>query len=156
MIASYLANDAEVVANFDKLGINLKKELVGGIGRLAIKLQTKVKEEKLSGQVLGVRTGRGRRSIQQVVEEQGTSVVGIVSTAVNYMVGWELGWPDAGVQQSLSSAKAKFDPAGGGGAEFKNGTPRERSFLRTALREMEAAGVIKAEIEAADARAISS
>lgn len=54
------------------------------VQRLAIDLQGYVKADKLSGQVLHVRTGTLRRSINQEVQQSGSVIKGIVGTNVKY------------------------------------------------------------------------
>jgi phage gpG-like protein len=61
------------------------------VARLAVALQRRVKERKLTGQVLNVRTGRLRRSINFRVTESGDEIVGAVGTNVEYGRLWELG-----------------------------------------------------------------
>jgi hypothetical protein len=145
VISLYSEGVGEVVAKLDALDGRMTEELRGGVQRLTIKLQKKVKEEKLSGQVLGVRTGRLKRSIQQDVQVQGTKISGVVSTNVFYGVGWELGWPDGKGSKGLSSAKAKFKPSAGA---------RQRPFLVPSLKEMEQSGIIAAELDAALVRGV--
>ncbi|GHH09356.1 hypothetical protein GCM10008023_05940 [Sphingomonas glacialis] len=153
MIKAYLVNGDQVVASVERTGERIKGELKGGIGRLAIKLQNLVKTDKLRGQVLGQRSGRLSGSILQGVTEEGDQVVGKVSTNLNYGIGWELGWPGGGPgKPSLKDAKAKFSLAGSD--MFANSTPKQRSFLRSALKDLEASGVIKTEIDAAIVRAL--
>jgi hypothetical protein len=148
MIDAYITGEREVVAHFERRSENLSKELDTAIKRLTVRLQTKVKTEKLSGQVLGVRTGRGRRSIQQTSFREGDRVVGVVSTNVFYMIGWETGWGGAGSEQ-LAAAKGKFNPKSG------VAKPRKRSFLVPSLAEMESSGAIRGEFEAAADRAMA-
>ncbi len=77
------------------------------IVRLTIKLQGNVKENKLSGQVLKVRTGRLRRSINQRVEvEESRGPVGTVGTNVSYARPHELGFSgDVQIRQHLRTIK---------------------------------------------------
>lgn len=152
MITVMLTGEREVAARLDKLNEATKAELKVGIGRLTLKLVKRVRDDKLSGQVLAQKTGRLKRSIAKVVIDEGDKVAGIVSTPVVYGIGWELGWPGGGVRASLDSAKAKF--AVGGGSGFKNGAPKQRSFLLSALRDLEGSGDIATELQAAVARAI--
>lgn len=149
MITGYVTGESEVVAHFERRGESLSQELERAIKGLTVKLQTKVKTEKLSGQVLGVRIGRGRRSIHAETFRQGDKVVGVVSTNVFYMIGWETGdWGGAGEAQ-VAKAKAKFNPkAGATGA-------RKRSFLVPTLSEMEGSGEIRSELEAAAERGMA-
>lgn len=152
MTEEYVVGDREVIARFEKMTGAFSKELGIGINRLTVNLQRNVKQNKLSGQVLGVRTGTGRRSVNQTVQQQGDKVVGIVSTAVGYMVGWEQGWPGGGARASLDAAKAKFSTSASTD-RFKNGTAKQRAFLVPSLREMESSGEIKKELADAVQRA---
>ena len=116
------------------------------MAQLSMRLSSKAKEDKLSGQVLNVRTGRLRRSITFRVEDQGPLVVGMVGTNVEYAARHEFGGSfDERVRQHMRQMKMAW------GREMKN--PRAvqvrahtrhvelpaRSFLRSALAEMEPA-----------------
>lgn len=149
----YEINDSAVIASLDARGARAHGELRASIGRLALRLSIMVKRDKLSGQVLGVRTGRLRRSVHEDVADVGERIEGVVSTNVGYGIGWEQGWPGGGSPKaSLDGAKAKFSPSGGSSSTFKNGTPKKRSFFRTALKDLEGSGAIRAELNAAAAR----
>lgn len=161
MIGTYLTGDAEVIRKVDELGSRMRKELRGGIGRLALKLQNKVKTDKLSGQVLNVRTGRLRRSINQAVIDEGEKVTGVVSTAVKYAPPHEYGFSGVVTVREHLRMQTK---AWGKAITPKQVTVRShsakmnlpaRSFLRSALHDMDSAGTIKVELEAAVARALS-
>lgn len=152
MIGVEFSGEREVVAHLDHMGAGLRTEMTVGIKRLAIKLQNNVKENKLSGQVLGVRTGRGRRSIEEVVTEEGDIVSGIVSTAVPYMIGWETGWSGS---SGIKAGTKRFNPKAGDSTTFANGSPKQRAFLVPALRDLEGSGAIADEINAAVARAVA-
>jgi hypothetical protein len=154
LISVYADGVGEVITKLDGYSERLTEELRTSVNRMTIKLQQKVVQEKLQGQVLGVRTGRGQRSIQMdPATVAGPVVSGVVSTNVFYMIGWEQGWPDGspGGRQSLKSAKARFDLSATSDA-FKNGSPKKRAFLVPSLKELDASGAIKAEFEAAVAR----
>ena len=145
-------NDSAVIASLDARGARAHGELRRGIGRLALRLLIMVKRDKLSGQVLGVKTGRLRRSVHDDVADVGENIEGVVSTNVSYGIGWETGWTGGGSPQaSLAGAKAKFSPSGGGDT-FKNGTPKKRSFLRSALKDLEGSGLILEELNDVAAR----
>lgn len=153
MIEAYLDGAGEVIAHLGSLNDQLTEELRKSVARLTIKLQKRVVTEKLAGQVLGVRTGRGRRSIQQTTYQDGNRVVGVVSTNLFYMVGWETGWPGA-QERGLKAAKAKFD-IGASADTFKNGTPKQRAFLVPSLKEMQSSGEIARDISAGIGRAVT-
>jgi len=148
MIRAYVVNEAQVSASMDRRGALVVREVRIGIGRLALKLQRMVKTDKLRGQVLGWRTGRLAGSINQIVLDEAGKIVGVVSTNVGYGIGWELGWPS---RKTLASAKSRFSVSSG--ETFANGTPKRRSFLASALKDLEASGVIRAEMDAAIERA---
>lgn len=152
MITGHVSGDAEVVRRLESIGPQMKVALRQGIGRLVTQLQKNVRQNKLSGQVLNVRSGRLYRSIEQVVEEQGEKVVGIVSTAVKYAAVHEYGFKGTvNVREHMRRTK-------NGSHSVRAHTARvdlpERSFLRSALRELDASGAVTAEIEAAIAKVI--
>jgi len=161
VIEAYLVGDAEVTAKLDGMGAKLRDEMKAGIGRATLKLQRMVVQDKLSGQVLKVRTGTLRRSIDQAVTDEGANVVGIVSTNVKYARVHEYGFKGTvTVRESLRTIKQAF----GRPIDAKQITVKShgrkmdlpaRSFLRSALADLEASGAIRAEMEAAVTRAIS-
>lgn len=159
MIDGYIVGDAEVIRRFETIGTRLRDELRAGVNRATIKLQTKVKQDKLSGQVLKVRTGRLRRSIQQDVFENGGQVVGVVSTNVKYAPVHEYGFAGVvTVRDHLRMQKKAFGKSISPREVEVRSHPRkvnlpERSFLRSSLREMESSGAIRVEFDAAVERA---
>jgi len=158
----------ERVRNFTP---RLRARVVETVERLTIGLQRVVMDQKLSGQVLNVRTGRLRRSIGQSVQQDGTSVTGFVSTALAYAPIHEYG----GVINRISKAgvaRLRVDAKGNLLRQELNGEPShlavfarkshkrvkevpfeggksyqirmpERSFLRSALRD-ERSGILQA------------
>lgn len=159
MISGKIIGDSEVVRHLKSIPANVRSEVRDTIGRIVLRLQRKTKQEKLTGQVLKVRTGTLRRSIDQVVVADGQAIVGIVSTNVKYGRVHEYGFKgQVSVKQHLREIKQVF------GKTLKS--PRqvsvsphtrhvyipERSFLRSALREMQPQ--ILAEIDAAVAKGI--
>lgn len=143
MIKGWLVGDQELIARLERFSPELQKSLQGGVSRLALKLLAHVKEDKLSDQVLHVRTGRLRRSINQRVESSGSAVYGSVGTNVSYARRHELGFNGTeSVRAHLRMMKTAF------GREVKN--PRQiqvnafsrrvnypaHSFLRSALSDM--------------------
>lgn len=152
MITAYVEGAGEVIAKLDSLSDRLAAELRTSIKSMTIQLQDNVKRDFLSGQALGVKSGRLKRSIHRELQSTGNTVSGVVSTNVPYGIGWETGWPDARPRQSLKSAKAKFDLSGSGDT-FKNGTPKKRPFLVPALKAFEESGAIRDGIDSAIAKA---
>lgn len=158
MIRSYLSGDREIMARLDQLNGRLPGEMRIGMERLTVKLQTRVKR-KLSGDVLNVRTGRLRNGVSRDVQADGLQVTGIVSDPVKYAPPHEYGFRGTvDVREHMRTIRQAF----GRPIEEKQITVRqhsmqmnlpERSFLRSALAEMESAGEIRGEMEAAAARA---
>jgi phage gpG-like protein len=121
---------------------NVEAALKTEVEALAIKLLRKVKAEKLSGQALKNRTGTLRASINYRIETTGRSIYGIVGTNKEYGAVHEYGFDGmVNVRDFLRMQVVAFG---------KRITPRkvnvrghtrhmvikERSFLRSSLREM--------------------
>lgn len=122
-----------------KMGSALDRRITA----LTIKLTGKVKSDKLSGQVLGVKTGRLRRSINPSITGQGTgAVTGKVGTNVEYARVHEQGFhASVKVKEHLRMQTTAF----GKSIAPQQVTVREHwmtmnippnSFLRSALAEM--------------------
>jgi phage gpG-like protein len=132
----------------------LQENLRRSIGRLVLMLVRNVKGNKLSGQVLNVRTGRLRRSINgRTVMTNPDRPEGTVGTNVVYARPHEFGFKgNVTVKSHLRTVKQAFG---------KSITPVQvqvgsfsrrvdlpvRSFLRSALTDMEP--VIRTEINTA-------
>lgn len=139
----------------------LRRAMLLVVNRLTIEVQAVVKR-KLSGEVLHVRSGTLRRSVNRRVVEEGGSVVGSVGTNVRYAAPHEYGFTgDVQVrghsrrsarQLALARWRRKKDgtlvevagsykKAGGGAGEVwvaphvRHVNMPERSFLRSTLRE---------------------
>lgn len=130
-------------------GDKVQTAIVQSVGRSALRLQREVMQNRLSGQVLNVRTGNLRRSIHQRVTNTGSAVIGEVNTNVRYGKAHEYGFAGTvNVKASLRQVRQAFGrPLKSPRyvqvrAHSRNVRLPERSFLRTALRDM------KPEIEA--------
>jgi phage gpG-like protein len=85
--------DAQSARAIAQVQQRITSRLRDAIQRAALDLMSYVKAQKLTGQVLNVRTGRLRRSITQRVEvEAGGKIVGLVGTNVSYGRVHELGF----------------------------------------------------------------
>lgn len=138
-----------LVALLRAYGDKVQTAVVKSVARSALKLQSEVMENRLSGQVLNVRTGNLRRSIHQRVTNTGSAVIGEVNTNVRYGVAHEYGFSGTvNVKASLRQVRQAFGrPLKSPRyvqvrAHSRNVKLPERSFLRTALRDL------KPEIEA--------
>lgn len=162
-ITGEIKGDREVVSDLRRFDAAARGEIQNGIGRITLKLLTRVKAQKLSGQALNVRTGRLRRSITQRIESGAEEISGIVGTNVDYAAAHEYGFKGAvTVKQHLRLVKQAFgrplkSPVWSTvSTHTKNVSLPERSFLRSALADMKNAGIIEAEIDASIARAIEA
>lgn len=159
----WIIGDKEVSRRLRALPDGVHSRVTDSVGRLVLRLQRKVKAEKLSGieivkkagggikfkrnkslQVLNVRTGTLRRSIEQRMVLTSNTISGIVSTNVKYGKAHEYGGLQTQtVREHLRLVKKSF------GKSLKSpvwstvrGHSRtvdlpERSFLRSALAEMQ-------------------
>jgi hypothetical protein len=159
MIDAYVSGAEVVTRRFDALPGKLRAELKLAITRLTTKLQRHVMANKLSGQVLNVRTGTLRRSIDQLVVDGGNTIVGKVSTNVSYGKKHEYGFNGS---ETIESHLREIKKAWGRSITPKQVVVREhtrrvalpeRSFLRSALRDFAETGQINNELEAAVKRA---
>lgn len=143
MISGTITGDKEVSRRLRALPDGIRSRVVDSIGRLTLRLQRKVMQEKLTGQVLKVRTGTLRRSIDQRLVTDQAAVSGIVSTNVGYGKAHEYGHSGpVTVKEHLRLVKQAFgktlkSPVW---ATVKSHTMNqnlpERSFLRSALADM--------------------
>lgn len=142
MIEQSVTGDTAVVASIREQCKEITANVEQSIGRLTLKLLTRVKVKKLSGQVLNVRTGRLRRSITQKVTKEPNHITGIVGTNVNYGRIHEIGFNgDVSVKGHLRTIKKAW------GKDIKPKTVEiraysrhvnlpEKSFLRSAMIDM--------------------
>ncbi len=149
MIKATLIGQEHLIPFLREIYPRQREMLEKSVGRMALKLMRKIKEEKLTGQVLKNRTGTLRRSINYRVESNQISIYGIVGSNKSYAAAHEYGI-NRMVSQSVKAHLRTIKQAWG--KPLKDG-PREimvrsfnramhmnlpeRSFLRASLREME-------------------
>lgn len=136
------------------------QRLAASIGRLTLQLLREVKAGKLSGQVLNVRTGRLRRSINQRLEQRDPlQITGYVGTNVVYGRRHELGFTGSeSVRQHLRTVTQAWGrPLRAPRsitvrAHSRRVSVPPRSFLRSALQDM--APAIRQTLQAAVAQGL--
>lgn len=131
-----IVGDEALTKKFAAVYPTLETLLEKATARAALKLLRHVKEDKLNGQVLNVRTGRLRRSITMRVETEGSTVTGFVGTNVAYAARFEYGF------QGTETVRAFMRRAPGGKKNAARTVPVNsftrkvnvpaRSFLRSA------------------------
>lgn len=135
--------DVQADTNFSQQSAKVQREVKKTVVRLVLKLLRKVKQDKLSGQVLNVRTGRLRRSINQRVTESEGRIDGLVGTNVEYARAHELGFTGSvTVKEHMRLIKKAWGHSiKPKQVEVKSHSRAvkfpEKSFLQSALREMQ-------------------
>lgn len=142
-----VTGEREVIRKFETFPESLRSALRGTVKDLGIKLQNKVKSEKLSGQVLNIRTGKLNRSIMEVLVEGDQAISSVVWSnlgAPSYASFWEFGFNGS---QTIRAHLRMMTTAFGKTVKeprkilvpsySKQVNQPARSFLRTALRDME-------------------
>ena len=143
MIKGTIIGSEQIIAKFERMQAQAMPKLQERIARIVIKLQTRVVANKLSGQVLKVRTGTLRRSIHNDVITTGSSVTGIVGTNLEYAAFHEYGFQGTqNVKEHLRTIKQAFGKPLKSpkkitvSAHARQVNYPEHSFLRSALSDM--------------------
>lgn len=111
-------NDMKASQSAVKTGLKI------GINKMALKLISKIKNEKLNGQVLNVRSGKLRNSIKKILRETNGTVTATIISDTPYSAKHEFGTVKNKMRLEKSNLKASI----------KGG---KRSFMNSALMEME-------------------
>lgn len=134
--------DRDLIERLSSMPSKVHAALLRKVTALDLKLEAKVKQ-KLSGEVLNVRTGALRRSIFGKVEDEPTRVVGKVASSgdVKYAAIHEFGGKTAAHEIVAKNGQALAFMMGGKQVFFKKvnhpgSTMPERSFLRSSLSDM--------------------
>ena len=132
-----------VQQRFRDMSSNIFPALQRKVTAAAIRLQTHVIKDKLSGQVLRYRTNNLRSSIHQDTTIDGTVVTGTVGTNVEYAARHEYGFNGSeNVKEHLRTIKMAFGKslkkpvAATIRAHSRRINYPEHSFLRSALADM--------------------
>lgn len=119
-------------------GERLSQNMVRVVTRLSLLVQGAVKD-KLTGQVLHVRTGTLRRSINRVVEKVGDGAIATIGTNVSYAGVHEFGFDgDVSVKahvRKIAHPGKKSPGVANVRAYTRHMHVPERSYLRSTLRE---------------------
>lgn len=169
MIRGVIIGSEKITTRFNKIQAQALPKLTARIQKVVIKLQGAVIKDKLSGQVLNVRSNNLRSSIHQSVTTSGGTITGIVGTNVEYAAYHEYGLNDTiNVKEHLRRTKAekiayvkgknkgKLNPLAMRKAQKKKAATitvkahtrkvnyPEHSYLRSAMADMQ--GEIRVEI----------
>lgn len=141
MIEAQVVGHLEVQAKLKAAGVDVHRRVAMAVRELGTRLQGRVKE-KLSDDVLHVRSGRLRRSINMKFVDDGFSMTATVGTNVVYARIHEMGGKTAPHVIEARNAKAlRFMGSGGNWVFAKRvnhpgSVMPQRSFLRSSLEEM--------------------
>jgi len=150
MISGTVIGSERVIERFREFPARLREELIVGI-RNAGSAVLRLTKDRLSDQVLRVRTGRLRRSINLRMYEGDKTITATVGTNVEYAAVHEYGFHGTvSVREHLRTSVL-------GNSFTVKAHPREvnlpeRSFLRSSLRDLEPD--IRVEFEQAIQRAM--
>ncbi|MBU1223095.1 MAG: phage virion morphogenesis protein [Gammaproteobacteria bacterium] len=144
MIHGMIVGDRETIAKLGKTKERARDGVKKTIVNLTLELLRRVKADKLSGQVLNVRTGLLRRRTHHRVTESGSRIEGIVGNNAEYARAHELGFKGpVSVKAHLRQIKEAWGKPlkAAKKIQVKPHTRQvelpARSFLRSALADME-------------------
>jgi len=136
-------DDASVLAKFDAMPLAVHDALVVKCSVLSLQLEARIKSQKLSGQVLNVRSGALRRSIFSGVDDIRTRVEGWAKQSGDVKYGriHEFGGKTAAHDIVARKAKALKFMVGGKTIFAKTvhhpgSNMPKRSYMRSALADM--------------------
>ena len=152
MINAYLIGDDAVLAWLRAAPDAIGSGIARAITQLGIDLRRKIQEDELSGQILAIRSGLLRSSIDLQIDEHSEGISATVFTDSQYAHAHEYGF--AGTVDVKASLRRMTKAFGRPISEKEinvRGYHRrmelpERSFLRSALEEMDPA--VRDEVEA--------
>jgi phage gpG-like protein len=142
VISGSLVGDGVLLDRLQQMPEVARAGVARAIAQLGIDLQTNVQQNKLSGEVLQVRTGSLRQSIMVQIDQTDTSTSATVSSNLPYAAVQEYGFAGTvSIRAGLRQIKEAYGRPIAAKAVSVRGYSRrvdlpERSFLRSALDDM--------------------
>ena len=143
MITGTVLGDTDVVAHFDAMPAKVHAALLAKTQSLSVKLARYIQEQKLSGQVLKVRSGNLRRSIAFMTTDSADVITGKAYSSgdVKYAAIHEFGGKTAAHDIVPTKAKALAFMMNGKQVfasivHHPGSVMPERSFMRSGLADM--------------------
>lgn len=145
MLKIEMRGDTEVIAKLNNVPSSLRRELTKEVTALTLRLESRIKRDKLSGQVLNRVTGRLSRSVHSVmpVAQTPNGVVGSVKQSgdVKYGAIHEFGGKTpAHVIEPKKADALRFTIGGkvifAKRVNHPGSVMPERSYMRSSLRDM--------------------
>jgi phage gpG-like protein len=153
MITAKLMGDGALLSRLRALPGAINSALIRAITKLAIDLQDNVRQNKLSGTMLSVRSGSLKSSIDVRLDQKSTAIAATIFSDSGYARVHEYGFSGTvSVRESLRRITEAFGrPISGTTVNVRAHSRKmelpERSFLRSALEDL--APSIRDEVEAA-------
>jgi phage gpG-like protein len=142
MLNIKILGDDALIARLRSMPDNVRKKLLAKVTALAFELERKIKGDKLSGQVLNVRSGKLRASIHSSASQTETSTIGKAASSgdVKYAAVHEFGGTIQ-VPEIVAKGKALAFMQNGKMAFYKKVAAHtvkmpERSYMRSSLADM--------------------
>ena len=142
MISASLVGDSTVLDRLRQMPEAARQGVARAVAQLGIDLQNNVQQNKLSGEVLRVRSGTLRQSIMLQTDQSGTAATATVWSNVDYAAAQEYGFSGTvSIRATLRQIKEAFGrPIAAKTVSVRPYGRRmdlpERSFLRSALDDM--------------------
>ena len=142
MISAAVLGDGPALERLRALPDLAATGIARAVAKLGIDLQNHVQQDKLSGQVLSVRSGALRSSIDVATDQGATSITATVYSDLDYAAAQEYGFSGTvNVRASLRQIKEAFgrpitSKTIAVGPHSRRMNLPERSFLRSALDDM--------------------
>ena len=142
MIVARLVGDDKVLARLRAMPADINSGLVRAITKLTIDLQRNIQQTKLAGEVLAVRSGSLKSSIDVRMDERPTGISATVFSDSDYAHAHEFGFTGT---VNVKASLRRITEAFGRSISTKTIDVRahsramdlpERSFLRSALEEI--------------------
>lgn len=141
-MSASLVGDSTVLDRLRQMPEAARQGVACAVAQLGIDLQNNVQQNKLSGEVLRVRSGTLRQSIMLQTDQSGTAATATVWSNVDYAAAQEYGFSDTvSIRATLRQIKEAFGrPIAAKTVSVRPYGRRmdlpERSFLRSALDDM--------------------
>lgn len=142
MISASLVGGSTVLDRLRQMPEAARQGVARAVAQLGIDLQNNVQQNKLSGEVLRVRSGTLRQSIMLQTDQSGTAATATVWSNVDYAAAQEYGFSGTvSIRATLRQIKEAFGrPIAAKTVSVRPYGRRmdlpERSFLRSALDDM--------------------
>ena len=114
----------QIVRRFSVAPVGLAERMRVAMRVMGTKIENTAKRDKLTGQVLHVRSGRLRRSVNTQYSDDGTTFTASTGSNVSYGAAWELGWDRVANVHAFVRRQKSRNTRGATGGLTKSGKPK--------------------------------